>query len=85
LIVNAREQFEALQAINPDDLTAHYYLSTLYARLGMKEKADQQLALYGDRKEDPLVWVTARDFWRTHPEVAKEIVNYHVHEDADGK
>jgi hypothetical protein len=37
-----------------------------------------------DRKEDPLLWVTPRDFWRTHPEAAKEIVNYHVHEDAEG-
>ena len=31
------EQFEALQAIDPDDLAAHYNLAILYRRKGMKD------------------------------------------------
>jgi hypothetical protein len=41
------EQFEALQAIDPDDLAAHYNLSLLYRRMGMKDKAKEQLTFFG--------------------------------------
>ena len=33
----AIEQFKALQAIDPDDLAAHYNLAILYRRKGMKQ------------------------------------------------
>ena len=49
----ARTQFEALQAIDPDDVTAHYNLAILYGRLGMKEKAVEQAALFKTKKVDP--------------------------------
>ena len=42
---DAMEQFEALQAIDPDDVAAHYNLAILYRRMGMKEKAAEQAAL----------------------------------------
>jgi tetratricopeptide (TPR) repeat protein len=48
----AREQFEALQAINPDDITANNYLSYVYDKLGMKVQAAQQAKLFADRKQD---------------------------------
>jgi len=35
----AREEYEKLQAIDPDDLAAHYQLAILYRRLGEKDKA----------------------------------------------
>ena len=38
------QQFEALQAIDPDDLAAHYNLAVIYRRMGMKEKAAEQAA-----------------------------------------
>ena len=40
----AKEQFEALQDINPDDLTAHYYLSLVYDKLGMPREAPGEQA-----------------------------------------
>src|SRR5260370_9380953 len=76
----AREQFEALQAINPDDLTAHYYLSLIYDKLGMPPEALEQGALYSEQKDDPTVGALAQDFWRDHPEVADELEPFHVHE-----
>ena len=47
------EQFEALQAIDPDDVTAHYNLSLLYSRMGMKDKAAEQPAQFATKKVDP--------------------------------
>ena len=42
----AIEQFEALQVLDPDDVTAHYNLSILYGRMGRdKESAEQQAML----------------------------------------
>jgi hypothetical protein len=76
----AREQFEALQGINPDDLTAHYYLSLIYDKLGMTQEALEQGALYAEQKDDPTVGALAQDFWRDHPEVADELEPFHVHE-----
>ena len=35
----ARTEYETLQSIDPDDLAAHYILSIVYRRLGMKEQA----------------------------------------------
>jgi hypothetical protein len=38
----ALEQFEALQKIDPDDVTAHYNLSILYRRMGRTAEAAEQ-------------------------------------------
>jgi tetratricopeptide (TPR) repeat protein len=78
----AREQFEGLQAINPDDLTAHYYLSLIYEKVGMKDKAEQEAAAYAEHRDDPTVAGLAQDFWRRYPAVADELAPYHVHESA---
>jgi len=75
----AREQFEALQAINPDDLTAHYYLSLIYRQLGMQPEADREGALYSEHKGDSGAALLAL-YWRDkHPEIARENQPYHVH------
>jgi tetratricopeptide (TPR) repeat protein len=78
----AREQFEMLLDINPDHLTAHYYLSLIYAKLGMKEKADEHGKIYAEELPDPSVGAIAQDFLRSHPAVANEIFPYHVHDDS---
>jgi tetratricopeptide (TPR) repeat protein len=75
----AREQLEALQAINPDDLTAHYYLSLIYERLGMKEEAAREAEEYAGHREDPTTGGLAQDFWRRYPAIADELAPYHVH------
>jgi tetratricopeptide (TPR) repeat protein len=75
----ARDQYEAIQAIDPDDLGAHYNLARIYRRLGLKEKAAQQAAYFNDRKFDPSANAFAENFLRTHPDVANESVPYHLH------
>lgn len=76
----AREQFEALQKINADDLTAHYYLNLIYAKLGMTAEAEREGAAYADHREDPTTGSIAQNFWRSNPTVINELSLYHVHE-----
>lgn len=75
----AREQYEALQAIDPDDLSAHYNLARIYRRLGMKKEAAVQSAYFNDRRDDPAAQAYAESWLRAHPEVATESVPFHLH------
>jgi tetratricopeptide (TPR) repeat protein len=76
----ARTEYETVQAIDPDDLAAHYNLAILYRRLGMKEKASEQAAYFADQKDDPTASVYALEYLRKHREVAQESVPWHVHD-----
>jgi len=75
----AESQFEAVQAINPDDLTAHYYLSLICEQLGMRERAQREGSAYAEHRDDPTAGRVAQDFWRRYPSVADELQPYHVH------
>jgi Tfp pilus assembly protein PilF len=77
----ARLQFEALQAIDPDDIAAHYNLAILYGRMGMKDKAREQSALFATKKIDPGAPTYSLDFLRKHPEISTESVPWHLHTD----
>ncbi len=79
--LDAMEQFEALQAIDPDDLAAHYNLALLYRRMGMKDKAKEQSAMFVTKKVDPGAPTYSLDFLRKHPEISIESVPWHVHTD----
>ena len=77
----ALEQFEALQQIDPDDLTAHYNLSILYRRMGkLKEAADQQ-DMFVDKKVDPGAPTYGLNYLRLHPEISTESIPWHIHSD----
>ena len=76
----ARAEYEKVQGIDPDDLAAHYNLSILYRRLGMKEQAGKQAAMFADQKDDPTASTYALEYLRQHTEVANESVVWHVHE-----
>jgi tetratricopeptide (TPR) repeat protein len=77
----AREQFEVLQKIDPDDLVAHYNLSILYRRMGkLKEAADQQ-AMFVDKKVDPGAPTYSLGYLRAHPEISTESIPWHMHSD----
>ena len=74
----ARQEYEAVQSIDPDDLAAHYILSIVYRRLGMKPEAARESAAFADQKDDPTANTYALEYLRTHPEVANESVVWHV-------
>jgi len=76
----ARAAYERLQAIDPDDLAAHYQLAILYRRLGEKQKAAIESARFADQKDDPNASEYALQFLGKHPEVASESVVWHIHD-----
>ena len=76
----ARTAYERLQAIDPDDLAAHYQLAILYRRLGEKQKAAIESAKFADQKDDPTASTYALEFLGKHPEVAGESVVWHTHD-----
>ncbi len=78
----AIKQFEALQAIDPDDVAAHYNLAILYKRMGLKEKASEQAAMFATKQLDPGAPTYSLDFLRNHPEISNESVPWHMHTDA---
>ena len=77
----ATEQFEALQAIDPDDLIAHYNLSILYRRAGKMQEARDQQGMFADKKVDPGAPTYSLNFLRAHPEISEESIPWHVHSD----
>ncbi|MGA7159303.1 MAG: tetratricopeptide repeat protein [Acidobacteriaceae bacterium] len=80
----ARTEYETLQSIDPDDLAAHYILSIVYRRLGMKAKAAIEAAEFADQKDDPTASTYALEYLRNHPEIASESVPWHTHTDLSG-
>lgn len=78
----ARAEFEALQGIDPDDLSGHYNLMRIYQRLGLHKQANEQAAYFADRKDDPNASSYAHDFLKKHPEISGESVPYHSHYEA---
>jgi tetratricopeptide (TPR) repeat protein len=76
----ARTEYERLQAVDPDDLAAHYSLAIIYRRLGEKEKSAIESAKFADQKDDPPASVYALEFLGKHPEVAAESVPWHTHD-----
>ena len=76
----ARDAYQRLQAVDPDDLAAHYQLAILYRRLGDKPKAAIESAKFADQKDDPTASIYALEFLRKHPEVASESVVWHTHD-----
>ncbi|MGB2627294.1 MAG: tetratricopeptide repeat protein [Candidatus Acidiferrum sp.] len=78
---DAMLQFEQLQAIDPDDVAAHYNLAILYRRKGKKMEAAEQAALYATKRIDPAAPTYSLDFLRKHPEISTESIPWHRHTD----
>jgi tetratricopeptide (TPR) repeat protein/thiol-disulfide isomerase/thioredoxin len=76
----SRDTYEKLQAVDPDDLAAHYQLAILYRRLGDKQRAAIESAKFADQKDDPTASTYALEFLGKHPEVAAESVVWHAHD-----
>jgi Tfp pilus assembly protein PilF len=76
---DAIQQFKALQAIDPDDLAAHYNLAILYRRKGMNRQAEMEAAQYAMKRIDPAAPTYSLDYLRKHPEISTESVPWHLH------
>ncbi len=76
------EQFEALQVLDPDDVTAHYNLAILYGRMGKDKESAEQQAMFRTKKVDPGAPTYSFDFLMKHPEISTESVPWHMHTDS---
>jgi tetratricopeptide (TPR) repeat protein len=79
---DACAEYQAVQAIDPDDLAGHYMLSILYRRLGRKEEAAREAAIFADQKADPTANTYALEWLAKHPEVTAESIPWHIHRQA---
>ena len=76
----ARECYEKILAIDPEDLGAHYNLMLLFRKLGMKEEAKREGRIFAELKDDPGALPLANMFLRKHPEMSNESVFWHIHD-----
>ncbi len=76
----ARECYEKILAIDPEDLGAHYNLMLVFRKLGMKDEAKREGKVFADLKDDPSALPLANMFLRKHPEMSNESVFWHIHD-----
>jgi tetratricopeptide (TPR) repeat protein len=76
----ARESYERILQIDPEDTGSHYNLMLVYRKLGMNEEARAEAKVFQDLKDDPGALPLASEFLRRHPEMKGESVPFHVHD-----
>jgi tetratricopeptide (TPR) repeat protein len=74
----ARNFYEQVLAIDPEDAGSHYNLMLVYSKLGMKEESKQEAKIFADLKDDPGALAVATDFLRRNPQMKNLSVPYHV-------
>jgi lipoprotein NlpI len=76
----ARGEYEKVESIDPDDLSAHYILSIVYRRLGLMDLSKREAAAFADQKDDPSAGTYAYEYLQKHAEIANEVTVWHTHE-----
>lgn len=76
----ARDCYERILQIDPEDAGSHYNLMLIYRKLGMNEQARAEARIFQDLKDDPGALPLASEFLRRHPEMKGESVPFHVHD-----
>jgi tetratricopeptide (TPR) repeat protein len=76
----ARECYDKILAIDPEDLGSHYNLMLIFRKLGMKDDAKRESKIFADLKDDPGALPLANMFLRKHPEMSNESVFWHIHD-----
>jgi tetratricopeptide (TPR) repeat protein len=77
---SARNCFEQVLQIDPEDTGAHYNLMLIYRKLGMNDDAKREAKIFADQKDDPAAFSISNEFLRKHPEMSNESVFWHVHD-----
>jgi tetratricopeptide (TPR) repeat protein len=80
----ARDAFERILRIDPEDASSHYNLMLVYRKLGMNDEAKAEAGIFADLKDDPGALPLASEFLRRHPEMKGESVPFHVHDLSGG-
>ena len=75
----AKLEYERVQQIDPDDIAAHYYLSSAYEQMGKLGKAEKEELAFRDKRDDPMMMGVALKYQRDHPSDMRESAPWHVH------
>ncbi len=78
-LATARDCYERILQIDPEDSGSHYNLMLVYRKLGMNDEARREAKIFADLKDDPAALPIAAEFLRRHPEMKGESVPWHVH------
>ncbi|MEP6923161.1 MAG: multiheme c-type cytochrome [Pyrinomonadaceae bacterium] len=74
----ARQFYEQVLAIDPEDTGAHYNMMLVYSRLGMKQEAAREEKIFADLKDDPRTTALAGAFLEKNPTVGRRSLPYYV-------
>jgi tetratricopeptide (TPR) repeat protein len=75
----AKAQYEAVLAVDPDDPTTHRWLGPVLDAMGDHEGALQEAAIAAQTGDDTAAGFTAQHFWRDHQNVASKAMPHHVY------
>lgn len=76
----ARNLYEQVLAIDPEDVSSHYNLIIIYQKLGMREESKKEAAIFKDLKDDPQVTALASNFLQTNKNIGNESLPFHTHD-----
>lgn len=76
----AKDYYERVMKIDPEDLSAVYNLMLIYQKLRDRSRASEMAEMFKDLKDDPAVSSLARNFLQENPEVGNESRPYHTHD-----
>lgn len=76
----AQGYYEKVLAIDPEDTSAHYNLMIICQKLGLREDAKREAAIFKDLKDDPTVTSLASNFLQTNWNIGNESLPFHTHD-----
>lgn len=76
----ARNFYEQVLAIDPEDVSSHYNLIIIYQKLGMREESKKEAAIFKDLKDDPQVTALASNFLQSNQNIGNESLPFHTHD-----
>jgi len=75
----AEGYYDRILAIDPEDAGAHYNLMIIYQKLGRREDAKKEAAIFKDLKDDPSITNLAGSFLQANSYVGTESLPFHIH------
>lgn len=76
----AQNYYSQVLAIDPEDVGAHYNMMILCQKLGDRETAKKEAAIFKDLKEDPQVTSLAGTFLEANAGIGNESLPFHTHD-----
>ncbi|MDQ6785371.1 MAG: tetratricopeptide repeat protein [Acidobacteriota bacterium] len=76
----AQNYYNQVLAIDPEDVSAHYNLMVICQKLGERDEAKKEAAIFKDLKDDPSVTSLASNFLQTNWNIGSESLPFHTHD-----